>query len=161
MIRCKVKTGRAPQHACPPLPYKGGETDPGRGRASRPQIPAPQYTIWGSQAQPPFLHSLFCPAKSSGGGGASQPGLTGEMLEPGPLRPQLGMGASQGIGFLAASPLSVCVRGQVSKGPSVGSHAPLHRWSPAPPSPPACQDERWLCPSLGPRPQARFPLISR
>lgn len=60
-LLCLVKTGKQTQ----------------RGRASRPQIPAPQRAIWGSQAQFPVLHSLLCPAKSSGGGGGSRPGLTG------------------------------------------------------------------------------------
>lgn len=65
---------------------------------------------------------------------------------------------------LAAYTVSVClsVCGVGSPGyPLSALMLPPPLLVPSPPLLPACQDERWPCPSLGPRPQARFPLISR
>lgn len=72
--------------------------------------------------------------------------------------PALGLrGDGGGPGFLAASPLSVCVQGRVSTGPSVGSHAPLHLWSPAPPRRPPVRMSDGCAPpqAPGPRPGSR------
>ena len=98
MAASEGKEGPAGQ-ACPPLPCAGGETETQRG--SGPQdprflIPSVQYRgprlSARSPAQSPLSRKVFR------WGRGSQPGLTGEMWEPGPLRPQLGMGASQGVG---------------------------------------------------------------
>ena len=97
----------------------------------------------------PSQGPLSCTVCALGG----QPGpKTGETMEQlGPLGPQRGMGAC----CLSSVRLSVSEGGRVSRGPSVGSHArPPSGSRPPTPYPPACQDERWRCPSPGPQPQA-------
>lgn len=119
---------------------------------------------WGSQAQPPLRgHSpLSCKFFREGRG---QPARSNrgdaEVRSPEATAgdgSQMGGGASWLPPFCLSVCLSVCRVG--SPGDPLSALMLPSISCPRPPLPSACQDERWLCPSPGPRPQARFPLIS-
>lgn len=162
MVESQGKEGPS-EHARPLMPCKSGETE--AQRAARPQDPRfllPRVQYGGPRISPHFLDGLICPAKSSGGRG-DQPSPTGEMLESGPLRSQLGIGASQGMGQGAGSWLPP-LRPSVCLCAGSGLQRTLCRLSCSPPSlvpgPPHCPPVRMsdgCAPpqAPGPRPGSR------